>query len=74
VKEDSEMNVKKFLAVFLLVVLTGVTAGCHELSSDDHDDYAYRDGYRDGRAHERRREDRRDSRYHERRDRYRRRW
>jgi hypothetical protein len=73
------MNAKKFLAVFLLVGLTGVTAGCHELASDDYDDYSsrsdsYRDGYRDGRAHERRREDRRDSRNYERRDHNRRRW
>jgi len=71
------MKPKKFLAVCLLVVLTGVTAGCHELASDDYDDYgsrtdSYRDGFRNGRVYERRRDDRRDSRY-ERRDHYRRR-
>jgi hypothetical protein len=72
------MHAKKFLAVFLLFALTVLSAGCHELASDDHDDYgsrsdSYREGFSDGRAYERRRDDRRDSSY-ERRDRYRRRW
>ena len=72
------MKAKNILAVFLLVVLTGVIGGCHELASDDYNDYgsssgSYRDGYRDGRAHERRRDDRRDSRYDDRGDYYRRR-
>jgi hypothetical protein len=72
------MKAKRFLAVFLLVVLTGLTGGCHELASDDHNDYdsssgSYSDGFRDGRAYERRRDDRRDSRYDNRGDDYRRR-
>jgi hypothetical protein len=71
------MKAKNILAVSLLV-LTGLMGGCHELASDDYNDYgssgSYRDGYRDGRAHERRRDDRRDSRYDDRGDYYRRRW
>ena len=73
------MKAKNILAVSLLVVLTGLVGGCHELASDDHSDYgspsgSYRDGYRDGRAYERRRDDRRDRRYGDRSDYYRRRW
>lgn len=72
------MKVKNLPAVFLLVVLTGLAGGCHELASDDYNDYdsssgSYRDGFRDGRAYERRRDDRRDSRYDDRGDYYRRR-
>ena len=74
------MKAKKCLAAFLLVVLAGLTAGCHELASDDHNDYgslsddSYREGFRDGRAYEKRRDDRRSSRYYNRGDYYRRRW
>ncbi|HEU4344844.1 MAG TPA: hypothetical protein VFU31_25115 [Candidatus Binatia bacterium] len=73
------MKAKNVLVVSLLVVLTGLIGGCHELASDDYSDYSnasgsYRDGFRDGRAYERRREDRRDSRYDDRGDYYRRRW
>jgi hypothetical protein len=72
------MNAKKLPAVFLLVASMGLTAGCHELASDDYDDYdtlsgSYNDGFRDGRTYERRRIDRRDSRYYDRSDSYRRR-
>lgn len=71
------MKTKRFLAVFLLIVLTGLIGGCHELASDDYNEYGsvsdpYRDGFRDGRAYERRRYDRRDSRDYDRGD-YRRR-
>jgi hypothetical protein len=72
------MKAKNILAVSLLVVLTGLISGCHELASDDYNDYgssgSYRDGFRDGRAHQRRRDDRRQSRYDDRDDYYRRRW
>jgi hypothetical protein len=72
------MKAKNILAVSLLVVLTGLIGGCHELASNDYNDYGssdvYRDGYRDGRAYERRRDDRRDSRYDNRGDYYRRRY
>ena len=73
------MKAKKFLAIALLVVLTGFIGGCHELASDDHNDYgsvsdSYREGFRDGRAYERRRDDRRDTGYYDRGDSYRRRW
>jgi hypothetical protein len=72
------MKVKKFLAIAPLVILTGFIGGCHELASDDHNDYggvsdSYREGFRDGRAHERRRDDRRDTGYYDRGDYYRRR-
>ncbi len=72
------MKANNFLAVSMLVVLTSLVGGCHELASDDHSDYAspsgsYRDGFRDGRAYERRRDDRRDSSYDGRGDYYRRR-
>ena len=72
------MKAKTLLAIALLVVLTGFIGGCHELASDDHNDYgsasdSYREGFRDGRAYERRRDDRRDTGYYDRGD-YRRRW
>jgi hypothetical protein len=73
------MKAKNLLAVFLLVVLIGLTGGCHKLASDDYNDYdsssagSYGDGFRDGRAYERRRDDQRDSRYNDRGDYYRRR-
>jgi hypothetical protein len=72
------MKGKKFLAVSVLVVLMGLVAGCHELSTDRYrygSGYgSYRDGFRDGRAYERRRDAWRDSRYADDRDYYRRRW
>ena len=72
------MKAKTFLAVSVLVVLMGLVAGCHELSTDRHrygSSYgSYRDGFRDGRAYERRGDNWRDSRYDNRSDYYRRRW
>jgi hypothetical protein len=72
------MKAKTFLAVSVLVVLMGLVAGCHELSTDRHrygSSYgSYRDGFRDGRAYERRGDNWRDSRYDDRSDYYRRRW
>jgi hypothetical protein len=63
------MKAKKFLTVSMLAVLVGLVGGCHEQSVDTYR-YAngygsgsYRDGFRDGRAYERRRDDWRDSRY-----------
>jgi hypothetical protein len=63
----------KFLAISMLVVLLGLVAGCHQSSVDGYRGYSnnygsrrygsYRDGFRDGRAYERRRDDWRDSRY-----------
>ena len=55
------MKAKNLPAFFLLVVLIGLTGGCHKLASDDYNDYdsssgSYGDGFRDGRAYERRRE------------------
>ena len=51
---------------------------CGYGTTDDHNDYgsasdSYREGFRDGRAYERRRDDRRDTGYYDRGD-YRRRW
>ena len=62
------MKTKTFLATLMLVVLTGFIGGCHYGSYDDHHDYSsrsgsYREGYRDGRAAERRRDDWSDGRY-----------
>lgn len=67
------MKSKKFLMVSMLLVSMGVIGGCHYGShDDDHRDYrysgysrsgSYRDGFRDGRAYERRNEDVRDRRY-----------
>jgi hypothetical protein len=72
------MKVKNFLAVSALVVLMGLAAGCHELSTDRYrygSSYgSYRDGFRDGRAYERRGDNWRYSRYDDRSDYYRRRW
>lgn len=64
------MNAKKVLMISTVVVLVGFLGGCHYDSWDDHRDYsrsgAYREGYRDGRAAERRREDLREGRYSDR--------
>jgi hypothetical protein len=62
------MKAKKFLTVSMLAVLMGLVGGCHEQSIDGYRGYgnsygSYRDGFRDGRAYERRRDDWRDSRY-----------
>jgi hypothetical protein len=72
------MKSNKLLMVSMLFVLM-VLGGCHYGSHDDHRDYgyssrsgSYRDGFRDGRAYERRTEDSRDSRYSS--DWWRRRW
>jgi hypothetical protein len=60
------MNAKNLLMVSMLFVLVGLVGGCHYGSNDDHRGYgngysnssgAYREGYRDGRAYERRRGD-----------------
>ena len=77
------MKAQKFLLVATLFVVIGVLGGCHYGSYDDHRDYgysgysrsgsgsSYRDGFRDGRAYERRNEEVRD-RYSS--DWWRRRW
>ena len=67
------MKSQRFLMVVMLFVLTGVIGGCHYGSYDDYHDYGYsgysrsesgyREGFRDGRAYERRNEDWRDRRY-----------
>ena len=62
------MNSKNLLMVSLLFVLAGLIGGCHHGSYDGHRGYgygysdssgsgSYRDGFRDGRAYERRRDD-----------------
>jgi hypothetical protein len=67
------MKAKKFIVVSMLLALVGLLGGCHW---DGHDDYrygsgygtyrgasgTYRDGFRDGRAYERRNDNWRDSR------------
>ena len=72
------MTAKKFLTIATLVGSMGAIAGCHYGIDDDRrhrNGYGpYRDGYRDGRAYERRRDDWRDNRYDDRRYDYRRRW
>ena len=73
------MKAKKFLAVSMLLALVVLIGGCHEQSVDGYRGYSnsygsYRDGFRDGRAHERRRGDWRNSRYDDRRDYDRRHW
>jgi hypothetical protein len=67
------MKAKNFLAISMLVVLMGLVGGCHYGSYDDHRDYgyssssgSYREGFRDGRAYERRRDDWGASRYSDR--------
>lgn len=74
------MNSRKLLIVSTLFVLAGLIGGCHYGSYDDQRSYgygyssssgSYRDGFRDGRAYERRREDAND-RYSN--DWWRRRW
>jgi hypothetical protein len=72
---------KKFLIAAMLIGSMGVLGGCH-YGHDDHRDYSgynrsgsrtvYREGFRDGRAYERRNEDLRDRRYSS--DWWRRRW
>ena len=66
------MKAKKFLILSMLVVFLGLIGGCHYGSNDDHRNYgnrnragSYREGYRDGRAAERRNENWRDSRYND---------
>jgi hypothetical protein len=62
------MKKNNFLTATMLVGLTGLIAGCHELARDDYwygSGYgSYSDGFRDGRAYERRRENWRDSGYY----------
>jgi hypothetical protein len=64
------MKAKKFLTLSMLVVFLGLIGGCHYGSNDDHRDRnragSYREGYRDGRAAERRNENWRDSWYNDR--------
>ena len=61
------MKVKNFLAVSMLIVLMGLIGGCYYGVPDRYRDYSddgsYRDGFRDGRAFERRRDDWRDRHY-----------
>jgi hypothetical protein len=62
------MNIRKFATVSILFAVVALVGGCHY---DGHDrrDYgnnrvgSYREGYRDGRAHERRNENWRYGRY-----------
>ena len=76
------MNARKAWLVSLVLVMTAAVGGCHYGSHDDQRSYgygyssgsgsgSYRDGFRDGRAYERRREDAND-RYSS--DWWRRRW
>ena len=63
------MKPKKFLTLSILVVLIGLLGGCHYQSHDDYRGYgsgsgSYRDGFREGRAYERRRDDWGGSRYY----------
>jgi hypothetical protein len=72
------MKTQTLLATFMLVVLAGFVGGCHHGSHHDRRDYgsrsgSYQEGYRDGRAVERRRDDLREGRYYDRGD-WRRRW
>ncbi|HEY2919813.1 MAG TPA: hypothetical protein VGK77_12575 [Candidatus Binatia bacterium] len=67
------MNAKNFVMISMLVVLMGLVGGCHYGSDDGHRGYgygsrsgSYREGYRDGRAVERRRDAWADSRYYDR--------
>ena len=62
------MKARKFLTIAMLVILMSLVGGCHELSADRYRGYgnsygSYREGFRDGRAYERRRDDWRDRRY-----------
>jgi len=72
------MKAKKFLLITMLVILIGFVGGCHYGTSDDQRGYgygtssgSYRDGFREGRAYERRRDGWGSSRYND--DYYRRR-
>ena len=60
------MKIKNVLVVSMLLVAGGLTGGCHYGVVDDYHDYSdqgsYREGFRDGRAYERRRENRRERR------------
>ena len=61
------MKVKNFLAISMLAAVMGLIGGCHYGVANDRHDYSdhgsYRDGFRNGRAFERRRDDWRDERY-----------
>jgi hypothetical protein len=76
------MKMKKFVTISILFALVALVGGCHY--DDDRRDYgnnrysgtrygSYRDGFRDGRAYERRQENWRDTRWDDR-DYWRRRW
>ena len=67
------MKTKQFLTLTMLVGLMVLVGGCHYGTIDNDRRGSYRDGYREGRARERRRDDWRNSRY-DHRDYYRRRW
>ncbi len=60
------MKTKNLLVVSTLLLAVGLLGGCHYGVVDDYHDYSdqgsYREGFRDGRAYERRRESRRDRR------------
>ncbi|MDH3445455.1 MAG: hypothetical protein OEN50_16125 [Deltaproteobacteria bacterium] len=60
------MKINKFFVISTLFVAVGLLGGCHYGVADDYHDYSdqgsYREGFRDGRAYERRREGRRDRR------------
>jgi hypothetical protein len=57
------MKAKKLLTVLMLVVSMGLIAGCHEEYRGYNNSYGYRDGFRDGRAYERRQNNWNDSPY-----------
>ena len=70
------MKAEKFLLITVLIGLMGIVGGCHYGSYDDYRDYgygsgygytsssgSYREGFRDGRAYERRRDGSDYSRY-----------
>lgn len=79
------MKFKKFATFSIFLLALGLFAGCHDRSSDNYrygrgygtyrdGNGSYREGYRDGRATERRREAWRDRWDDARRDDWRRRW
>ena len=61
------MKGKNLLTLALLVLVTGLVGGCHYDLIDGYRDYSgydsYREGFRDGRAYERRRDPQTYSRY-----------